>query len=102
VGGPNSAVPPPGTDAAAWHMREERADIFISYCSSGVAFTKSLPGATIVDLPAELATSADYGLTLLPTRNDHAAALALFILSQDGQKILAKNGFAAPLLEPEQ
>jgi molybdate transport system substrate-binding protein len=102
VGGPNSAVPPTGTDAAAWHVREGHADIFISYCSAGVAFTKSLPDATVVNLPERLATSADYGLTLLPTKNVNAAALALFILSQDGQKILAENGFAAPLLEPMQ
>jgi len=102
VGGPNSAAPPAGTDAAAWHIREGRADIFISYCSAGAAFTKNLPGATIVSLPDRLATSADYGLTLLPTKSVNAAALALFILSQDGQKILANDGFAAPLLESAQ
>ena len=102
IGGPDSAVPPAGTDAAAWHVREGRADIFISYCSASFAFTKSLPDATVVSLPERLATSADYGLTLLPTKNVNAAALALFILSQDGQTILAKNGFTAPLLEPAQ
>jgi ABC-type molybdate transport system substrate-binding protein len=39
---------------------------------------------------------------LLPTQNANAGALALFILSEDGQEILTKNGFAAPLLEPAQ
>jgi molybdate transport system substrate-binding protein len=100
VGNASSATPPAGIDAVAWHVRENRADIFIAYCSGGAAFTKSLPGATVVNLPDELATSAAYGLTLLPTKNTNAAALALFILSQDGQKILAKNGFSAPLLDP--
>jgi hypothetical protein len=41
-------------------------------------------------------------LTLLPTKNGGAAALALFILAQDGQSILARNGFDAPLLSHEQ
>jgi molybdate transport system substrate-binding protein len=102
VGGPNSAAPPAGMDVAAWHIREGRADIFISYCSAAAAFGKSLADATVVDFPDRLATSAAYGLTLLPTQNANAGALALFILSEDGQKILAKNGFAAPLLEPAQ
>jgi molybdate transport system substrate-binding protein len=102
VGGPNSAAPPAVMDVAAWHIREGRADIFISYCSAGAAFRKSLADATIVNFPDRLATSAAYGLTLLPTQNANAGALALFILSGDGQKILAKNGFAAPLLEPAQ
>jgi molybdenum ABC transporter molybdate-binding protein len=98
VGGADSAAPPAGIDAVSWHLRDGRADIFIAYCSGAATVSKALPGATAVDFPAPLATSADYGLTLLPTRNAAAASLALFILSEDGQKILAKNGFAAPLL----
>ncbi|HEX4411076.1 MAG TPA: hypothetical protein VH206_20085 [Xanthobacteraceae bacterium] len=50
----------------------------------------------------ELATSADYGPTLLSTNSDHATALVTFILSQDKQKLLAKNGFEAPLLVPRK
>jgi molybdate transport system substrate-binding protein len=102
VGGPASAAPPAGMDVAAWHIREGRADIFISYCSSAAAFNKGVPDATIIGLPDRLATAAAYGLTLLPTQNANAGELALFILSGDGQKILAKNGFTAPLLEPVQ
>jgi molybdate transport system substrate-binding protein len=102
VGGPSSAGPPAGTDAAAWNIHEDHADIFILYCSARVAFGKALPDGAVVELPDQLATSAAYGLTLLPTKNADAAALALFILSQDGQRILAKNGFSAPLLEPAQ
>jgi molybdate transport system substrate-binding protein len=61
-----------------------------------------LPAASVVNLPPELATGADYGLTLLPTNKANAAALALFILPQDGQKLLAQNGFDAPLLVQQQ
>jgi molybdate transport system substrate-binding protein len=102
VGGPNTVAPPAGVDAAAWNIRENRADVFILYCSARAAFAKALPDGTVVELPDGLATSAAYGLTLLPTKNPNAAALALFILSQDGQSILAKNGFSAPLLDRAQ
>jgi molybdate transport system substrate-binding protein len=97
-GGATSAAPPNGVDLFAWHIGQGHADIMMSYCSAGADFSKALPGATVVHLPPELETAADYGLTLLPTNNDNAASLALFILSQDGQQILTKNGFDAPLL----
>ena len=102
TGGPNSASAPAAMDIYAWHLREGHADIFVSYCSAGTGFGEALPGATVVNLPPELATGADYGLTLLPTDNENAAKFALFILSQDGQAILARNGFAAPLLLSER
>jgi molybdate transport system substrate-binding protein len=102
MGGPTSAALPAGMDLFAWHLHEGRADIFLAYCSAGAAFKTALPNATVVNLPPELAIGADYGLTLLPTKNESAAAFALFILSQDGQKILSRNGFDAPLVSQEQ
>jgi molybdate transport system substrate-binding protein len=101
-GGATSAAPPNGADLYAWQIGQGHADIMVSYCSAAADFSKALSGATVVHLPPELETAADYGLTLLPTKNDSAASLALFILSQDGQKILAKSGFDAPLLTPDQ
>jgi len=98
MGGANSLTPPSGMDLFAWHEKEGRADLFIAYCSAGPGFLKDLPGATVVDFPPALATGADYGLTLLPTGSVPAARLALFILSDSGQAVLAKNGFDAPLL----
>lgn len=82
----------------AWHLREGHADVFITYCSAGADFKKDMPEGDVVNLPAGLATGADYGLTALPTKNQNTAALVFFILSQDGQSILARNGFDAPLL----
>jgi len=99
IGGPPITPPPPaGMDAFAWHLRERHADIFIEYCSAGADFKNDLPGATVVNLPPDLATGADYGLTVLPTKNEHAASFAFFILSPDGQGLLSRNGFEAPLL----
>ena len=53
---------------------------------------------TVVELAKPLAVSAAYGLTVLDGANPEAYRLALFILSQDGQKILASHGFSAPAL----
>lgn len=102
IGGPPiTSAPPAGIDIFAWHVREGHADVFIEYCSAGAGFKKDLPGATVVDLPSDLAMGADYGLTVLPTKNAHAADFAMFILSHDGQAILAKSGFEAPLLSQQ-
>ena len=97
-GAPITPAPPAGSDVFAWYLREGHADIFIEYCSAGAEFKKDLPGATVVDLPPNLATGADYRLTLLPTKKANAADFAFFVLSLEGQTILSHNGFDAPLL----
>lgn len=102
IGGPPLTSPPPaGIDAFAWYVREGHADVFIEYCSAGAGFKKDLPGATVTNVPADLAMGADYGLTVLPTKNANAATFAMFVLSPDGQAILEKEGFEAPLLSPQ-
>ena len=51
----------------------------------------------MVPLPASLAVGADYGLTALNSAQaDKALKLVLFILSTDGQELLARHGFSAP------
>lgn len=102
IGGPPSGeLPPPGVDVFAWHLREGHADVFIEYCSAGAAFKRDLPNATLVNLPKQLSVGADYGLTVLSAKTPNAAKLAFFMLSQEGQNILAQNGFDAPLLLSE-
>ena len=49
-------------------------------------------------LPDALAVGADYGLTVVANASQGAYRFAMFILSADGQRILAKHGFAAPTL----
>jgi hypothetical protein len=66
--------------------------------SSNIARLPLISRRKVVNLPVELATGADYGLTMLPTKNENTAALVFFILPQNGQSILARHGFEAPLL----
>lgn len=102
MGGANALQPPQGVNLYAWHLREKRADLFIAYCSGGEDFIAQMPGAKLVSLPDALATGADYGLTVLRGARPGTSLLAFFILSQDGQRILAKSGFGAPLLAADQ
>jgi molybdate transport system substrate-binding protein len=99
VGGPNSPSPPEGVSAYAWHLGEGRADLFLTYCTNARAATREIPGAHAVDLPPDLTIGAECGLTLLKGADlSNAATLALFILSPEGQTILARHGFEAPLM----
>jgi molybdate transport system substrate-binding protein len=101
TGGPTSAQPPDGMNPYTWHLKEGRADLFLAYCTGAREVEAQLPGAKTVALPAELATGADYGLTIVKGADaDKASLLALFILSTEGQKILAQYGFDSPLLGP--
>lgn len=93
------SVPPNTRNAVVWLFQEKKLDAFLSYCTNGHAAAEQMPGISTVELPADLAISADYGLTVLKSANqERAAQFALFILSPTGQKILAEHGFDAPLL----
>jgi molybdate transport system substrate-binding protein len=98
VGGPNSPTAPPGRALYGMLMAEGRADIFLTYCTNAREAEQQNPGQQIVALPDELAVGADYGLTVLDGASRRAYQLVMFILSVDGQRILAKHGFAAPAL----
>jgi molybdenum ABC transporter molybdate-binding protein len=93
VGGPNSAVPPKGVNIVAWHFNEGRADLSVGYCTSATSAARQVKGMQIIDLPPALAVAADYGLTVI-SRRPEAGGFAMFILSPEGQAILAKHGFA--------
>lgn len=96
VGGPQAVEIPAGHNAQAYLMGSGQADMFISYCSGASDVRKEMADVTVVELPKELAVSAAYGLTVLDGAKPDAYRLALFILSPDGQAILAKYGFSAP------
>jgi ABC-type molybdate transport system substrate-binding protein len=100
TGGATSAPPPKGRNVYGWHVAEGRADIFLTYCTNALVARKENPGQQIVQLPDALAVGADYGLTVVANAPPSAYRLALFILSSDGQRILAKHGFSAPTLTP--
>jgi molybdenum ABC transporter molybdate-binding protein len=96
TGGPNSAPPPKDRSVYGMLVAEGRADIFLTYCTNAVAAQRENAGQQIVALPETLAVGADYGLTVIGGASANAGKLAAYILGAEGQKILAKHGFAPP------
>jgi molybdate transport system substrate-binding protein len=101
TGAATSAALPPGRIVYGWHVAEGRADIFLTYCTNAMAARIEYPGQQIVTLPDALAVGADYGLTVMTDASPGGYRLALFILSAEGQRILASHGFTSPGL-PQQ
>jgi molybdenum ABC transporter molybdate-binding protein len=97
TGGPDAPKPPAGRTVYAHVMEQRLADVFLTYCTNAVVAAREVPGLKVVAIPPALAVGADYGLVVLSERPE-AARLALYILSPAGQAILARHGFAAPLL----
>jgi len=93
VGGPNTEVIPAGRSAVPYIFATGKADMFIAYCTTGRAAQAEGVTLTVVNLPPKLTQSADYGMVVLNKASSSAQQLALFILSEKGQEILAKWGF---------
>lgn len=96
TGGPSSAAAPAGRSVYGWHVAESHADIFLTYCTGAIVALKENPGQSMVALPDALAVGADYGLTVMSESSPGAYKFALFILSAEGQNVLAAHGFSAP------
>jgi molybdate transport system substrate-binding protein len=96
TGVPSSAPPPAGRNPYGWHVAEGRADIFLNYCTAATVAQRENPDQQIIALPGALAVGADYGLTVMNGASPAAYRFALFIMSTEGQGILARHGFAAP------
>jgi ABC-type molybdate transport system substrate-binding protein len=94
VGGPSSPPPPPGRSAYAKYLEDATVDVFLTYCTNATLATREVPSLQTVQIPAALAVSAEYGLTVLNGARPDAERFAAFILSKSGQDILGKHGFA--------
>ncbi|WP_028575609.1 molybdate ABC transporter substrate-binding protein [Desulfonatronovibrio hydrogenovorans] len=98
TGGPDSPAAPLERNQYAWVMDEDRADIFLTYCTNAVLAKKELSQLQIIHIPQELAVGADYGLIVLDGSPEEAWRFAMFILSPEGQSVLSDHGFIAEAL----
>ncbi|ASL43122.1 Molybdate-binding periplasmic protein [Burkholderia sp. AD24] len=96
VGGAVAPQVPAGQDPVKYFMTTRRIDVFIGYCSSH----EPTPDTTLtqVELPAELAIAADYGMTVIESRQNAATReaayrLALYLMSPAAQDVLTRYGF---------
>lgn len=96
TGGPSSPPAPQGRSVYGDLIAQGAADVFLTYCTGALAAQRENPAQQIVQLPDALSVGADYGLTVMNGASLPAYQFALFILSAEGQRLLAKHGFAAP------
>ena len=85
----------PGQSALAALFANDKIDMTIVYCSAGI--DKEVPGLSSFPIPAALDPHPVYGVAVLNDRPE-ALRLALYLLSEKGQAIVAKNGLV-PLLD---
>jgi molybdate transport system substrate-binding protein len=93
VGGPATTADPAGRDPTLAALADGKVDMVIGYCSSGPSRVSQMPGLEVVQIPAALRIGAEYGLAVLKNAAARADDLAFFILSPEGQQVLAKYGF---------
>lgn len=96
TGGEASQPAPDGRNQYGWVMSENRADIFLTYCTNAVLAKQDTPSLQIVAIPEALSVGAEYGLIVFNGTSPAAEKLADFILSETGQEILQRYGFRPP------
>jgi molybdate transport system substrate-binding protein len=90
----------PAQSAAAALFASNAIDMSITYCGGTAALEKELPELTSLLIPPELDPHPIYGVAVLSTK-PQALRLALFLLSEKGQAIIAKAGLV-PLTDPAE
>jgi ABC-type molybdate transport system substrate-binding protein len=94
VGGPASQPLVAGHGQVAGVFLAGKGDLMLGYCSSAGAVLRDVKGLVSVPLPPELTVGPAYGMVVL-TDHPLAARFAVFVMSEQGQAILARNGFVA-------
>lgn len=87
----------PDQSAAAALFAARQIDVSITYCSAAAGLERELPELTSLLVPASLDPHPVYGIAVLSSK-PAALKLALFLLSEKGQALIAKNGLV-PLLD---
>ncbi|HEX3836389.1 MAG TPA: substrate-binding domain-containing protein [Steroidobacteraceae bacterium] len=88
----------PTQSAAAALFATHAIDMSITYCSGTAALEREVPDLTSLVVPPNLDPHPVYGVAVLSARPE-VLRLALFVLSEKGQAIIAKEGLV-PLTEP--
>jgi ABC-type molybdate transport system substrate-binding protein len=94
-----SAAPATPTQSpAAALFAARQIDISISYCSATAALEKDLPELQSIVVPPQLDPHPVDGMALLSAKPE-AMRVAMFLFSEQGQAIVARQGLV-PLVEP--
>ena len=89
---PPGSPPPKSGDVTADAFQDGRIGAAVVYCSGRARYAKLLPGMAMVPFPAALEVGPEYGLAVVSPRPE-AMALAMALLSPNGQRVMADWGF---------
>jgi molybdate transport system substrate-binding protein len=92
-GGATNSGPVNGADPVVSHLQDGTVDVVFAYCSGRERLVSQIPDIAMTELPVRLRVGPEYGLAVLKGASAKAQNFALFMLSVDGQAILAKRGF---------
>jgi molybdate transport system substrate-binding protein len=84
----------PNGSAAAALFASKQIDMSITYCSASSGLEKELPELTSLEVPARLDPHPVYAIAVLSTKPE-AMRVALFLLSEKGQSLIASQGLVA-------
>jgi len=73
-------------------FEDNKADVYVMYCTNAATTKKSLPHLLIVHIPSELNVPSVYGIAAHPA-SKQGEQFVRFVLSTEGQNILKKYGF---------
>jgi molybdate transport system substrate-binding protein len=90
---------PQQSPAAALFLARE-IDMSITYCSGAAGLLKEVPELRSIEFPSALDPHPVYGIAVL-SENPQALRVALFLLSEKGQAVVAQAGLL-PVLENDQ
>jgi ABC-type molybdate transport system substrate-binding protein len=99
LGGPGTMAPQPGHTAAAAIFLGDHADALLYYCSGTEAVAREVPALASIPVPDALEVGPVYGLAVMSDRPE-SNRLALFMLSERGQAIIAKGGLLPIVVPP--
>jgi molybdenum ABC transporter molybdate-binding protein len=73
-------------------FRRHQADVFVSYCSNGVATARALNGVTFERFPELINVAAIYGIGVSKTAPPEANAFVSYAVGIKGRRIFARYG----------
>jgi molybdate transport system substrate-binding protein len=75
---------------------DQRADVFVSYCTNAKSAQTVNPAITFVEVPAQFNVISNYSIGIAPNAPEAAREFLRFILSERAKPALATLGFTAP------
>jgi molybdate transport system substrate-binding protein len=92
-----AATPAPGQSAVTALFVSDQIDMSITYCSGVRALEQDAPDLASLEIPPQLDPHPLYGAAVL-SKKPQALQLLLYLLSEKGQAIIARQGLV-PLVE---